>query len=121
MSKKPEKAPKSVAKARQKPGERAEKAPQKVAPVTQRQRVVIVGFSESFSATAFLKALGKLGFTNAQAKQVCDKWASSELAASTITTGMSDGRSVKYAAGAAALTKADIARVVKLVGKAGAK
>jgi len=89
----------------------AKKAPAKAA----HARVTIL----EHSATSFLKYLGREGFSTAQATRLAEKLASAPLAASTIATGLSDGKNPKYNTNAAALSESDIAKIVKLVGKGG--
>jgi hypothetical protein len=59
------------------------------------------------SVTSVLKFMGAQNFTTEQATNAVAKLASGPVAPATISTGLSDGRSEKYSAGAAKLSAAE--------------
>ncbi|ADB16914.1 hypothetical protein Psta_2243 [Pirellula staleyi DSM 6068] len=77
------------------------------APASKREsrRITILGFS----ATSMLKWMGMNGWTReAAVKAFCGLSEGGELAPSTISTGLSDGRNPKYRKGAATPSAAQV-------------
>jgi len=100
-------APKTVKSNAKNEAKRSPKAPQ--APT--RQRVDILGYS----ATSVLKWMGGHDYSTEDATKVVSKLASAPLTPSTIATALSDGKNPKYNSNAASLSKAEAAKLKKVL------
>ncbi len=85
------------------------KTPAKKQAKSTAQRATVL----SYSVTSVGKALGAKGWETADAVRAINALCKGEVAASTVTTAISDGRSAKYRKGAASLTSAELAQLKK--------
>ena len=91
------------------------KAAEKKAPAV-KHTIKVLGYS----ASSFFRWMGSKGYSITEARTVAEKFATAELKPSTITTGLSDGRTGKWGK-PAEVTAEDEAKVNEAVGRTAKK
>lgn len=93
------------------------KASKKAAKVAKVERNVVRATVLGYSVTSVAKALGAKGWETEKAVAAINKLAKGgKPSLSTIQTGMSDGKNAEYKAGAAKLSKDELAKLSKAAG-----